>query len=130
MENTRTGFRYYVFLTQSSIVFIMFYWMDIIITCNHNIQLNVSESVRMCWRHLRASHVRVVNTTQMNYLRETTHPRTAVITGVTRPDVPVAPQPAAVPVAPQPAAAPVAPGVAHIVPPAEVVPEVAPIRTP
>ena len=53
--------------------------------------------------------MRVVNTTQMNYLRETAHPRTAVITGVTRPDVQAA----------QPVAAPVAPVVVPIVPPVE-----------
>jgi hypothetical protein len=90
-------------------VFIMFYWMDIITTSHHHIQMSIGDSVSMCWSHLRSSHLRVVNTAQMTRLLETTTPRSAIITGITRPDGRQA-VPAAVPVVQVPspgAAAPV-----------------------
>lgn len=87
----------------------MFYWMDIISTGHHHIQMSICDSVRMCWSHLKSSHVRVVNTTQMTSLLQHANPRSAVLppTSIVRPDV-VAVAPQDVPaVAPQDVPAPV-----------------------
>jgi hypothetical protein len=93
MENPRTGIRYYVFMSSSSIVFVMFYWMDIMTASHHQIQMTIRDSVRMCWSHLRSSHIRVVNTGQMTSLLGHATPRSAIIpsTSRIRPDVPTVP---------------------------------------